>query len=213
MAAVVWLLLLLRLLGLRMVLFEADVPGQAADGRHGLELVDDVSWDEVNVIVTELDADVADAFPPQLVELGLVHPLDALWGDSRVSWRPAPPAGHLNSWISHLRHRRLVQIQLQTLDHFMEIASLETHHVFGYPRLVGPGTKGIEQPCNLLLLEYVECKFKKAENDSHHSPKCTAFSTPTAAVLCQSKVWPTWSAWALVRSSNRTSLGSLALGR
>lgn len=48
---------------------------------------------------------------------------------------------------------------------------------------------------------------------SYHSPKCTAFSTPTAAVLCQSKVWPTWSAWALVRSSNRTSLGSLALGR
>lgn len=48
---------------------------------------------------------------------------------------------------------------------------------------------------------------------THHSPKCTAFSTPTAAVLCQSKLWPTWSAWALVRSSNRTSLGSLVLGR
>lgn len=48
---------------------------------------------------------------------------------------------------------------------------------------------------------------------THHSPNCTAFSTPTAAVLCQSKPWPTWSAWALVLSSNRTSRGSLVRGR
>lgn len=75
-----------------MVLFEADVPGQAADGGHGLELVDDVSRDEVNVIVTELDADIANAFPPQLVELGIVHPLDALWGGSHVIYTAAPPS-------------------------------------------------------------------------------------------------------------------------
>lgn len=77
---VVGLPFLLWALGLRVVLLEADVPGQAADGRHRLELVDDVPRDEVNVVVTELDADVANAFPPQLVELGVVHPLDALWG-------------------------------------------------------------------------------------------------------------------------------------
>lgn len=64
-----------------MVLLEADVPGQAADCRHRLELVDDVPRDEVNVVVTELDAHVANAFPPQLVELGVVHPLDALQED------------------------------------------------------------------------------------------------------------------------------------
>lgn len=67
------------------------MPGQAADGGHGLELVDDVSRDEVNVIVTELDAHVANAFPPQLVELGVVHPLDALWG-GRKSSATAPPS-------------------------------------------------------------------------------------------------------------------------
>lgn len=89
---VVGLPFLLRALRLRMVLFEADVPGQAADGGHGLELVDDVPRDEVNVVVAELDADVADAFPPQLVELGIVHPLDALWGGSQVIYRAAPPS-------------------------------------------------------------------------------------------------------------------------
>lgn len=69
------------------------MPGQAADGGHGLELVDDVSRDEVNVIVAELDADIANAFPPQLVELGVVHPLDALWGGRKVSYRAPPPEG------------------------------------------------------------------------------------------------------------------------
>lgn len=72
------LLLLLLVLLVRVVLFEADVPGQAADGRHRLELMDDVPRDEVDVVVTQLHADVADAFPPQLVEFGIVHPLDTL---------------------------------------------------------------------------------------------------------------------------------------
>lgn len=52
-----------------------------------------------------------------------------------------------------------------------------------------------------------------ADGCTHHSPNCTAFRTPTAAVLCQSKLWPTWSAWARVRSSKSTSRGSLVLGR
>lgn len=80
---VIWPLLLLLVLLLRMVLFEADVPGQAADRGHRLELVDDVPRDEVDVVVTQLDTDVADAFPPQLVELGIVHPLDTLQEDTR----------------------------------------------------------------------------------------------------------------------------------
>lgn len=82
-AVVIWPLLLLLVLLLGMVLFEADVPGQAADRGHRLELVDDVPRDEVDVVVAELDTDVADAFPPQLVELGIVHPLDALQEDTR----------------------------------------------------------------------------------------------------------------------------------
>lgn len=48
---------------------------------------------------------------------------------------------------------------------------------------------------------------------SYHSPYCTAFSTPTAAVLFQSKPCPTWSAWARVLSSKSISRGSLARGR
>lgn len=72
------LLLLLFVLLPWVVLFEADVPGQAADRRHGLKLVDDIPRDEVDVVVAELDTDVADALPPQLVELGIVYPLDAL---------------------------------------------------------------------------------------------------------------------------------------
>lgn len=83
-AEVVGLLLLLFDLLLRLVPFETDVPGQAADRRHRLELVDDIPWDEVNVVVTELDTDVADAFPSQLVQLGVVHPLDTLHGGYTV---------------------------------------------------------------------------------------------------------------------------------
>lgn len=48
---------------------------------------------------------------------------------------------------------------------------------------------------------------------TYSSPQRTALSTPTAAVVCRSKPWPMWSAWALVRSSNSISLGSLVLGR
>lgn len=78
-------LLLLLVLLLRVVLFEADVPGQAADSGHRLELVDDVPRDEVDVVVAELDAGVSDALPPQLVELGVVHPLDTLRGDTAAA--------------------------------------------------------------------------------------------------------------------------------
>lgn len=68
----------LRLSFSLVVLPEADVPGQAADGRHRLELVDHVARYEVHVVVTQADAGVTDALPPQLVEFGVVHPLHAL---------------------------------------------------------------------------------------------------------------------------------------
>lgn len=43
------------------------MPCQAADRGHGLELVDDVARDEIDVIVAEADASVADALATQLV--------------------------------------------------------------------------------------------------------------------------------------------------
>lgn len=54
------------------------MPRQAAHGRDGFELVYDVTGDEVDVVVAELQANVADAFPTQLVEFGIVHPLNTL---------------------------------------------------------------------------------------------------------------------------------------
>lgn len=39
---------------------------------------------------------------------------------------------------SYLRHWRLIEIQLQTLDNFIKVSGLETHYIFGYPRSVIP---------------------------------------------------------------------------
>lgn len=56
------LLLFLLLLSLStVVLSQADVPCQAADGRHGLELVDHVARDEIDVVVAQADACVVNA--------------------------------------------------------------------------------------------------------------------------------------------------------
>lgn len=35
--------------------------------------------------------------------------------------------------LTHLRQRRLVEVQLQPHDHIREISSMETHNVFGDP--------------------------------------------------------------------------------
>lgn len=43
------------------------MPRQAADSRHGLELVDHVAGDEVDVVVAQVDASVTNALSPQLV--------------------------------------------------------------------------------------------------------------------------------------------------
>lgn len=54
------------------------MPRQAADGGHRLELVDDVSGDEVDVIVAQANTSVSDALSPQLVQFSIVHPLHTL---------------------------------------------------------------------------------------------------------------------------------------
>lgn len=95
-----------------MVLLQADVPGQAAHSRHGLKLVDHAARDVIDVIVVELDAGVSDALAPQLVQLGIIHPLYTL------------------------RKRRLVQIQLQPLHNIRKVCCMETNHVFGDTRRI-----------------------------------------------------------------------------
>lgn len=47
---------------------------------------------------------------------------------------------------------------------------------------------------NFLLSENVyrvNVVSKQTGDQTHQSPNCTALRTPTAAVLCQSKLWPT----------------------
>lgn len=61
-----------------MVLFQTHVPGEAAHGRHTLELVNYVARDKVDVIIVELDTSVADSLSPQLIEFSIIHPLHTL---------------------------------------------------------------------------------------------------------------------------------------
>lgn len=54
------------------------MPCDGGDGGGGLELVDDVAGDEVDVVVAEGYTGEAHALPPQLVQLGVLHPRHAL---------------------------------------------------------------------------------------------------------------------------------------
>lgn len=67
------------------VLVQPEVPGDAGAGCYGAKLVDDVARDEVDVVVTQLEACVANALPAKLVELGLLDPLPTLQGE-KSTW-------------------------------------------------------------------------------------------------------------------------------
>lgn len=54
------------------------MPRQAAHGGHSLELVDHIAWDEIDVVVAEANAGVADSLSAQLVKFGVIHPLHTL---------------------------------------------------------------------------------------------------------------------------------------
>jgi len=69
--------------------------------------VDYVAGKEVYVVVTQLDAGIADALSSQLVQLGVLDPLHAL------------------------RDRGLVQVQLQHFHHCIEVLGGKSDHVFG----------------------------------------------------------------------------------
>lgn len=86
------------------------MPGQAADGGDGLELVDNVARDEVDVVMAKADSSITDTLATQLVQFGIVYPLHTL------------------------RQWRLVEVQLQPLYNVREVSRVETHHVFGYTR-------------------------------------------------------------------------------
>lgn len=63
---------------LLVILLESNVPSDRGNSGHCSELVDDVTRQEVDVVVVEMDADVADAVTTQLIQLGVLHPLDTL---------------------------------------------------------------------------------------------------------------------------------------
>ena len=54
------------------------MPRDAGAGSDGAELVDDVTRDEVDVVVAEPNLGVTDTLATKLVQLGFLHPLPAL---------------------------------------------------------------------------------------------------------------------------------------
>ena len=76
----VFLLLLLVFRGehFRVVHLEPRVPGDARHGRHGSELVDDVSRNEVYVVVAQLDHCITHALASHQIQLRFVNPRDTL---------------------------------------------------------------------------------------------------------------------------------------
>lgn len=83
----------------------------AGDGRNRSELMNNVSWQKVNVVVVQIDAGIFDALATQLIQFGVLEPLHAL------------------------RYGRLVQVQLQFFDQKRKIASVKGDHIFGDPIL------------------------------------------------------------------------------
>ena len=62
------------------VLVEPEMPGNTGAGSNGTELMDDVARDEVDVVVSQLEAGVTNAFTSKLVQFGFLNPLSALQG-------------------------------------------------------------------------------------------------------------------------------------
>ena len=60
------------------------MPGDAGARRHRLELVDDLSRDEVDVVVAQLDVRVAYSTTTKLVQFGLLDPFNTLRQNKRM---------------------------------------------------------------------------------------------------------------------------------
>ena len=83
------------------------IPQRKERTGNSAKLVNDIARQKVDVIVVQLDAGVEDALSAKLVQLGVLHPGDAL------------------------RHRRLVQVQLQLQRQIVKVGRVEGDHVLG----------------------------------------------------------------------------------
>lgn len=54
------------------------MPRDAGDRRYCAELVDDVAWNEIDVIMSQLQIGILDAFTSKLVKLSIINPYDTL---------------------------------------------------------------------------------------------------------------------------------------
>lgn len=62
------------------------MPGQAAHSGHRFELVNNSSGNEVDVVVVQLDAGVSDPLSSELVQLGVINPLNTLKAPTKQSF-------------------------------------------------------------------------------------------------------------------------------
>lgn len=60
------------------ILIETNVPSDAGHGGNRTELMDDVAWKKVNIIIIEWYFGVANSFTMQLIEFSIFNPLNAL---------------------------------------------------------------------------------------------------------------------------------------
>ena len=54
------------------------MPGHTRTGCYGTELVDDVAWNEINIIVTQSEPGIAHTITAELVQFSLLDPLTTL---------------------------------------------------------------------------------------------------------------------------------------
>ena len=153
----VLLFLLLLLLGVVLVVLgEADVPRQAADGRHRLELVHNAARDVVDVVVVQLDPGVPDALATQLVQFGVVHPLHTLHTRqyTPLIHTHTPPNAHTQTHThthtaqytplththththTHTAHDTIHTINTHTHTHTINTHPLHTLHTAQYTPLI-----------------------------------------------------------------------------
>ena len=95
------------------------MPGNTRTGSRRSKLVDDISRDKVDIIVSKTKPGIADAISSQLVQLGFFDPLTAL--------------GH---W-------RFVEVELETQGDLVEVIGMEANDIldFSVGTIGGRGTK------------------------------------------------------------------------
>lgn len=89
--------------------------------------MNDVTRNEVDVIVMETKVSIANTISPQLVEFSLLHPLPALnrEGAQGTSYT------HDSLWW-YLGHWGLIEVQLEPHGYLREVSSMETNDIFQF---------------------------------------------------------------------------------